>query len=138
MASPGADAGPAAAGEDRGGSRRVPHLRAVGPAGPPPDGTTGPAADPTPGRAMGLGAHVAYAAVVLIVGVGVAATAISPSHWLRGVLLIGVGLAGGAVARAMLPERRVGLLAVRTRAFDASCLAALAVLIIAVGFVIPH
>jgi len=84
------------------------------------------------------GQNSAFAIVLIICAAGVGATAIEPSHWLRGVLIIAVGLAVGAVARVLLPESQLGLLAVRGRTIDALCLGGLAVLIVTVGVLIPH
>lgn len=97
-----------------------------------------PAPAPVPATAPVRGANSAYVIVMVIVGSGVIATAVAPTHWLRGVLVIGAGIAIGAIARAVLPPSRAGLLAVRGRVFDVICLGALAVLIVTVGFLIPR
>ena len=44
-------------------------------------------------------------------------------HWRRGLVVIGLALVGTAVLRAVLPLRRVGLLAVRSRWADVLMLA---------------
>ncbi|MDR1999870.1 MAG: DUF3017 domain-containing protein [Frankiaceae bacterium] len=91
----------------------------------------------SPARAP-RGANAAYVGVLLIVVSAVVATATTPGHWLRATLGLGAGVGIAAAARALLPARYAGLLAVRGRRFDAFCLGALAVLIVTVGLLIPR
>jgi hypothetical protein len=84
------------------------------------------------------GSNSAFLVVLVLCAAGAGSTAIAPSHWLRGVLIIGIGLGIGAVLRATLPQRYLGLLAVRSRVLDTLIMGALAVLIVTVGLLIPH
>jgi hypothetical protein len=71
--------------------------------------------------------------VVVLAAVALVATA----HWRRGSVLLGVACGIAALARAVLPSRAVGVLAVRSRAFDvafaAVCAAGLVVLAVGLG-----
>ena len=61
-----------------------------------------------------LAALLAVAAGLLLVALG---------HWRRGLVVIGLAMTGTAVLRLLLPLRRVGLLAVRSRWVDVLMLA---------------
>lgn len=61
-----------------------------------------------------LAALVSVAAGLLLVALG---------HWRRGLVVIGLALVGTAALRLVLPLRRVGLLAVRSRWVDVLMLA---------------
>lgn len=71
---------------------------------------------------------LAVSGAMLVVGLG---------HWKRGSFLLGVTFLLAAVLRLALPEERVGLLAVRTRAVDVACLAVLGVGIVVLALVVP-
>ena len=43
---------------------------------------------------------------------------VTVEHWRRGLIVMGVALVGAALLRLLLPERRVGFLAVRSRPVD--------------------
>ncbi|AEH11162.1 MULTISPECIES: DUF3017 domain-containing protein [Protofrankia] len=62
---------------------------------------------------------------------------VSQDHWRRGLLGLGVVLLAGAVLRLVLPTRRAGLLAVRSRVFDVATLVALGMTIVAVTLAVP-
>ncbi|MEX5717268.1 DUF3017 domain-containing protein [Geodermatophilus maliterrae] len=55
-------------------------------------------------------------AVLVVVAVGLAMVALE--HWRRGLLVVGLALVGAALLRLVLPLRRVGFLAVRSRPVD--------------------
>ncbi|TWS19321.1 DUF3017 domain-containing protein [Tsukamurella asaccharolytica] len=55
-------------------------------------------------------------------------------YWRRGLFVIGAGTGLGALLRAFLPERRQGLLRVRSRWFDVSVLAVAAAAILIVSW----
>ncbi|WP_237702854.1 DUF3017 domain-containing protein [Candidatus Protofrankia datiscae] len=77
---------------------------------------------------------------VLTVVLGAAIIAlvfVSQDHWRRGLLGLGVVLLAGAVLRLVLPTRRAGLLAVRSRVFDVATLVALGMTIVAVTLAVP-
>ena len=71
---------------------------------------------PMMGLRQTLGHEIAFLFVLLISLIGLA-----PEHWLRGVLIIASAFVVAGVARALLPDRRAGLLAVRGRMFDVAC-----------------
>ncbi|MBM7805884.1 hypothetical protein JOD57_001721 [Geodermatophilus bullaregiensis] len=55
-------------------------------------------------------------AVLVVVAVGLSMVALE--HWRRGLLVVGLALVGAALLRLVLPLRRVGFLAVRSRPVD--------------------
>ena len=73
-------------------------------------------------------------AVLVAVAVGLGMVALE--HWRRGLLVVGLALVGAAVLRLVLPVRRVGFHAVRSRPVDVVLMAGagtvLAVLTLAV------
>ena len=74
--------------------------------------------------------------LVVIVAVGVGLLMVTLEHWRIGLVVIGLALVGGAVLRLLLPVRRLGFLAVRSRPVDvlllAGCGLALAVIALAI------
>ncbi len=68
--------------------------------------------------------------VLAVLVAGFAFVRVVPQHWLRGVLIIGADLIGAGIARLVLPTRRAGILAVRSRAFDTVAYGGLGVLVI--------
>ena len=73
--------------------------------------------------------------VLAVVAGGVAAVA--NHYWRKGLYVVGLGLVIGAVLRALLPTRRVGLLAVRSRVMDVVVLGSLGGAIGVLAAVIP-
>lgn len=69
---------------------------------------------------------------LVLVGVGLLAAVvfIIADRWRRGTIVFGLVTLGAAVFRLLLPEERVGLLAVRSRAFDVGFLTVLGGLVI--------
>jgi hypothetical protein len=63
---------------------------------------------------------------------------LAPEHWLRGVLAIGIDVSAAGVLRLVLPTRRAGLLAVRSRAFDTVVYVGLGALVITFGLALPR
>ena len=55
-------------------------------------------------------------AAILVVGAGL--VLVTFGEWRRGLVIIGTALVGAALLRLLLPVRRVGLLAVRSRTID--------------------
>ena len=72
-----------------------------------------------------------FAAVVLVVLSGFVLVGLR--HWRRGAVLFGAALLLAAVLRVLLPEQRVGLLAIRSRMVDVVLYTALGAMIIAVA-----
>jgi hypothetical protein len=69
----------------------------------------------------GLIRQLPLLAVIVTVGVGL--LMVTFEHWRKGLVVMGVALVGGAVLRLLLPVRRVGFLAVRSRPVDVVLLA---------------
>lgn len=78
-------------------------------------------------------ANAGFVAVVVILGAGMVLVGLE--YWRRGLYVFGAGTGFAAFLRAFLPERRQGLLRVRSRVFDVTALAvaAAAILIVAWG-----
>jgi hypothetical protein len=67
--------------------------------------------------------------------VGLAAVAFD--HFRAGCLLLGFSVLFAALARLLLPARRVGLLVVRSRAFDVLVLATMGVALVVLAIIVP-
>ncbi|MFT3714635.1 MAG: DUF3017 domain-containing protein [Gordonia sp. (in: high G+C Gram-positive bacteria)] len=67
---------------------------------------------------------------VVLAVVAVAAILVLMDRWRRGTFVFGSALILGAIFRAVMPAERVGLLAVRSRAFDVTTMAGLGMLVI--------
>jgi len=83
----------------------------------------------------GLVRQLPLLAVLLTVGVGLLLVAVQ--HWRWGLVVVGLALVGAALLRVLLPVRRVGFLAVRSRPIDVVLLAGTGVLLIAITLAIP-
>ena len=73
--------------------------------------------------------------VLLTVAAGLAVVA--DNHFKRGTVLFAAGVCLAALLRGLLPNRRIGLLAVRSRGLDALTLAALGGATLAVALLVP-
>ncbi|WP_462204046.1 DUF3017 domain-containing protein, partial [Frankia sp. CcWB3] len=134
----GAEPGPPVAGTIS-GSRRTP----VPAASPPPFVTPGaPAGAGTAGRGDGggIGGWLRREATFALVlaGVTVGLVLVFQDRWRRGMVVVGVVLVMAALARLVLPARRIGLLAVRGRAFDVGILLLFGVSVIILTFAVPY
>ena len=69
----------------------------------------------------GLIRQLPLLAAILVVGLGL--VLVTFGYWRRGLVVIGLALMGTALLRLLLPLRRVGLLAVRSRWVDVLMLA---------------
>ncbi|SFO20822.1 Protein of unknown function [Geodermatophilus obscurus] len=74
-------------------------------------------------------------AVLVVVAVGLGMIAIE--HWRRGLLVVGLALVGAGVLRLVLPVRRVGFLAVRSRPVDVVLMAGTGVAVAVLSVVVP-
>ena len=74
-------------------------------------------------------------AVLVMVGVGLVVVAFD--HWRKGIVIIGVALMGAALLRLLLPLRRVGFLAVRSRPVDVVLLAVTGLAVTVIVLTIP-
>ena len=78
-----------------------------------------------------------WVAMIAVVGVIVAVVTASFGYWLKGAIVAGSCFVFAGLARLVLPERIVGVLAVRKKWFDTLILLGVGVMIIVVGLVIP-
>ncbi len=76
----------------------------------------------------GLLRQLPLLAVLLAVGIGL--LMVTFEHWRRGLVVVGLALVGAGVLRLLLPLRRLGFLAVRSRPVDV-------VLLVGVGVTLP-
>ena len=74
-------------------------------------------------------------AVLVAVAVGLGMVALE--HWRRGLLVVGLALVGAAVLRLVLPVRRAGFLAVRSRPVDVVLMAGTGVAVALLSVVVP-
>jgi MFS superfamily sulfate permease-like transporter len=58
-------------------------------------------------------------------------------HWRRGLVTMGVALVLAGVLRLVLPVRRVGFLAVRSRAVDVTLTAGCGLLLVVIALAVP-
>jgi len=56
--------------------------------------------------------------LAVLVAVGVGLLLVTFDHWRRGLVVVGLAPVGAALLRLLLPVRRVGFLAVRSRPVD--------------------
>jgi hypothetical protein len=84
----------------------------------------------------GLVRQLPLLAVLVTVGVGL--LLVTFEHWRRGLVVIGLALVAAALLRALLPVRRVGFLAVRSRPIDVVLLAGTGLALTAIALMIPH
>jgi hypothetical protein len=83
----------------------------------------------------GLIRQLPLLAVLVVVGVGL--LLVTFGHWRRGLVVMGVALVAAAVLRLLVPLRRVGFLAVRSRPVDVMLLACSGVVLMGVALSIP-
>ena len=75
--------------------------------------------------------------LVVLVVVGVGLMVVTVGHWRQGLVVIGLALVGAAVLRLLLPVRRVGFLAVRSRPTDVLLLALAGLALAVTALTIP-
>jgi len=75
--------------------------------------------------------------LVVLVAVAVGLLMVTFEHWRRGLVVVGLALVGGGVMRLLLPVRRVGFLAVRSRPIDVVLLVGAGVALTAFALAIP-
>lgn len=73
---------------------------------------------------------------IVLAGVAVGLAIVASSHWRMGTTLIGASITLGGLLRLM-PQQRVGLLAVRNKALDTVVLLTLGVGIMILAFWVP-
>jgi len=75
--------------------------------------------------------------LAVLVAVGIGLLMVTFGHWRQGLLMIGLALVGAAVLRMLLPVRRVGFLAVRSRPLDVVLLAGTGITLTVTALTIP-
>ena len=75
--------------------------------------------------------------LAVLVAVGVGLLLVTFDHWRRGLVVVGLALVGAALLRLLLPVRRVGFLAVRSRPVDVVLLLGAGVLMTVIALAIP-
>ncbi len=75
--------------------------------------------------------------LAVLVAVGAGLLLVTFEHWRRGLLVIGLALVGAALLRLLLPVRRVGFLAVRSRPVDVVLLAGTGLALTGIAISIP-
>jgi hypothetical protein len=73
--------------------------------------------------------------VLLVVGLGL--LLVTFQHWRMGLVVIGVALVGAGLLRLLLPVRRAGFLAVRSRPLDVVLLAGTGLTLAVIARTIP-
>ena len=84
----------------------------------------------------GLVRQLPLLAVLVVVAVGL--LVVTFDHWRRGIVIVGLALIGAAVLRALLPVRRVGFLAVRSRSIDVVLFAGTGLALAVIVLTIPY
>jgi uncharacterized membrane protein len=75
--------------------------------------------------------------ILVVGGIGlVALVLVAFGFWRRGALLIGIGVGVAAVLRAVLPDERAGLLAVRGKGVDVTMMAAVCAVVVYIAWTI--
>ncbi|WP_092195196.1 DUF3017 domain-containing protein [Blastococcus tunisiensis] len=83
----------------------------------------------------GLLRQLPLLAVLGVVGAGLLMVGVG--HWRQGLAVVGAALVGAGLLRAVLPVRRVGFLAVRSRPVDVVLMAGTGLLLTVLALLIP-
>ncbi|WP_448610185.1 DUF3017 domain-containing protein [Geodermatophilus sp. URMC 60] len=75
--------------------------------------------------------------LVVLLAVGVGLLMVTFEHWRRGLVVVGLALVGAGLLRLLLPLRRLGFLAVRSRPVDVVLLVGVGVTLTAFALAIP-
>ena len=75
--------------------------------------------------------------LAVLVAVAVGLVMVTFEHWRRGLVVVGLALVGAGVLRLLLPLRRLGFLAVRSRPVDVVLLAGTGLALTAIVLTIP-
>jgi hypothetical protein len=75
--------------------------------------------------------------LAVLVAVGVGLLVVTFDHWRTGVVVIGLALIAAGLLRLLLPARRLGFLAVRSRPVDVALLAGTGLAITVIVLTIP-
>ncbi|MGZ4633186.1 MAG: DUF3017 domain-containing protein [Actinomycetes bacterium] len=83
----------------------------------------------------GLLRQLPLLAVLVTVGIGLLVVALG--HWRKGLVVVGLAMVGAAVLRLLLPLRRAGFLAVRSRTVDVVFIGGTGVALVVIALAIP-
>jgi hypothetical protein len=83
----------------------------------------------------GLLRQLPLLAVLVTVALGL--LVVTFDHWRLGLVITGLALIGGAALRLLLPVRRAGFLAVRSRPVDVVLLAGTGLAVVVIALMIP-
>jgi len=75
--------------------------------------------------------------LVVLLAVGVGLLMVTFEHWRRGLVVVGLALVGAGLLRLLLPLRRLGFLAVRSRPVDVVLLVGVGVTLTVFTLAIP-
>jgi hypothetical protein len=75
--------------------------------------------------------------LLLLVGVGIGLLLVVSGPWRAGVVIVGATFVVGAAARVVVPADHVGMLRVRSKAFDIFWTTTLGVSLIVLALVVP-
>jgi predicted neutral ceramidase superfamily lipid hydrolase len=75
--------------------------------------------------------------LALLVGVGVGLLMVVSGPWRQGLMVVGVTFVIGAMARVVVPAEHVGMLRVRSKAFDVFWTTTLGVSLFVLALVVP-
>jgi hypothetical protein len=83
----------------------------------------------------GLLRQLPLLAVLVVVGAGL--FLVTLDHWRMGLVVVGMALLGAAVLRLLLPVRRAGFLAVRSRPVDVLLMSVAGIAVTVISLEIP-
>ena len=75
--------------------------------------------------------------LAVLVAVGLGLLVVTFHRWRLGLVIVGLALIGGAVLRLLLPVRRAGFLAVRSRPVDVVLLAGTGLALAGIALTVP-
>ena len=75
--------------------------------------------------------------LAVLIGVAAGLLLVAVGHWRVGLVVVGLALVGGAVLRLLLPLRRTGFLAVRSRTIDVVLLGGAGLVLAVIALTIP-
>jgi len=75
--------------------------------------------------------------LLVLVAVAVGLVMVTFEHWRRGLVVMGLAMVAGGLLRLLLPVRRVGFLAVRSRPIDVVLLLGVGVTLTAFALAVP-
>jgi hypothetical protein len=76
--------------------------------------------------------------LVVIVGVGVGLLLVAAEQWRGGLVLMGLSLVLAGLLRLLLPLRRIGFLAVRSRPVDVALTTGVGLAVVVIALATPH